>query len=548
MSTVVGLVSFEDVSVDFTWEEWQDLDDAQRKLYRDVMLETYSSLLSLNQCDAKPELILKLEQGAGPWKEEDAPNQRLPAMENVKSLNKTSWDNQKRHLNHLVITDNSSAEKRIKFGKRFNMSSNHVLHLAIKNRNSSKMRSEMLDIWENVYLPGEPSDMQPIQELDHLTAAKMSCRPPEPLRLDHSVESGQRHFLYSQHDGAFNGNTVWTPKVFPLGDNPSKLKEYGKAFGKLGPSAQEGPHIREDTFDCNLCKKSFSDKCNHTQHFKTCIKNKYDKCTDCEPTFNTKPGLINLQSTLNSWEKPCGCKDDEKCVCQVPKQRVNQSVFSSKESNCVKKLCPKLNFSVHQRPHTGKKPHECNTSAKISNQPRRRHRCGRTYQCKVCGKAFRHTQNLYLHYRTHTGEKPYECKECKKLFSVKSNLSVHQKTHTGEKPYECNICGNAFKRRCDLTIHQRVHTGEKPYECKECRKTFSIKSGLIVHQRIHTGEKPYECNVCGKRFNQKSNLSTHEKIHTGEKPFECKECRKSFSVKSYLTIHQKTHLSEKPHA
>jgi KRAB domain-containing zinc finger protein len=39
-------VSFEDVSVDFTWEVWQDLDNAQRNLYRDVMLETYSSLLS----------------------------------------------------------------------------------------------------------------------------------------------------------------------------------------------------------------------------------------------------------------------------------------------------------------------------------------------------------------------------------------------------------------------------------------------------------------------------------------------------------------------
>ncbi|MEJ1285632.1 zinc finger protein 949 [Cricetulus griseus] len=43
----LDLVSFEDVTVNFTWEEWQNLDDAQRVLYRNVMLETYSSLASL---------------------------------------------------------------------------------------------------------------------------------------------------------------------------------------------------------------------------------------------------------------------------------------------------------------------------------------------------------------------------------------------------------------------------------------------------------------------------------------------------------------------
>ena len=44
-----ALVSLEDVTVKFTWEEWQNLNNAQKMLYRNVMLETYSSLLSLSK-------------------------------------------------------------------------------------------------------------------------------------------------------------------------------------------------------------------------------------------------------------------------------------------------------------------------------------------------------------------------------------------------------------------------------------------------------------------------------------------------------------------
>ena len=50
----MGVVTYEDVHMNFTQEEWALLDSSQKKLYNDVMLETYRHLRAIGKTCESP--------------------------------------------------------------------------------------------------------------------------------------------------------------------------------------------------------------------------------------------------------------------------------------------------------------------------------------------------------------------------------------------------------------------------------------------------------------------------------------------------------------
>ncbi|KAF6280984.1 hypothetical protein mRhiFer1_009344 [Rhinolophus ferrumequinum] len=84
-------VTFEDVAVLFTRDEWRKLRPFQRNLYQDVMLETYSNLVSLGLPFSKPKVISLLQQGEAPWElEEGSPEGSWPESKSSPKITKST--------------------------------------------------------------------------------------------------------------------------------------------------------------------------------------------------------------------------------------------------------------------------------------------------------------------------------------------------------------------------------------------------------------------------------------------------------------------------
>lgn len=518
---------FEDVVIYFSLEEWECLRHSHRNLYRAVMLDNYSNLLSLSLADTKPRVVSLLEQGKEPWmvmrNETKIWHPDWVSRTEAKDSSKIKTLQEKMAKKHTCPTLEDSKTRgdrevtRELEGQQVHQEG-HLRQAAVTS--VERPDSVQCTAHREAHPGGKPCSSEKSQKTS-------LCQPP-PIEREqlHSKAKASEH---AQHGKVFNSCTSDTA-VHPRPQESRKDSERKKSALAGGPdtSKPQSTQGSERPHKCKECGKAFHTPSQLSHHQKLHVGEKPYKCQECGKAFPSNAQL-SLHHRVHT---------DEKC-------------FECKE--CGKAFMRPSHLLRHQRIHTGEKPHKCKECGKAFRYDTQlslhllTHAGARRFECKDCDKVYSCASQLALHQMSHTGEKPHKCKECGKGFISDSHLLRHQSVHTGETPYKCKECGKGFRRGSELARHQRAHSGDKPYKCKECGKSFTCTTELFRHQKVHTGDRPHKCKECGKAFIRRSELTHHERSHSGEKPYECKECGKTFGRGSELSRHQKIHTGEKPY-
>ncbi|KAM6472081.1 uncharacterized protein PHA67_003592 [Liasis olivaceus] len=312
-----GLVSFEEVAVYFSEEEWSQLDPQQKALHWEVMLENHRTVASLgdnrqeNKDSREPLQMIR----HGDRTEKPAIQTELERHERNQSnnWNKESTSSINAQIKDFVVQQGKVKKKYI--GK------------------SIKLFKDKLDV-------NEPYPTQTKGE-DYI------CR-----------DNGKNYnwtFTLSHENGSLTSH-----KMIHRGEKPYKCLECGKSFRRNSQvTCHKRIHTGEKPYKCMECGKSFCESGSLTVHKRIHTGEKPYKCRECGKSF-TNSSHLNSHKKIHTGEKPYVCMECGKSFSRsgslTSHKRIHIEEKPYKGVECGKSFRRRNDLICHTQIHLGENP------------------------------------------------------------------------------------------------------------------------------------------------------------------------------------------------